>query len=140
MVTRQDIVDEARKWIGTPWQHQARVKDVGVDCAGLCIGVGRELGLLTLDQDVQGYGREPDGSLLKVADTFANRVGDPLPGDVVVIAFEGRPMHFGILATTQDGADSLIHAYARMRKVIEHSLDDQWRARIVAAYRFTGVE
>ena len=140
MITGQDIVDKAREWINTPWQHQARVKGVGVDCAGLCVGVGRELGLLSISQDVQGYGREPDGSLLKIADSFAERITEPSIGDVVVIAFDGRPMHFGILAQTPEGVDSLIHAYARMRKVVEHGLDNQWRNRIIATYRFKGVK
>lgn len=139
MTTRQDVIDCAREWLGTRWQHQARVKGVGVDCAGLCIGVGRELDLLPADKDINGYGREPDGTLLQIADTFAIRILNPVPGDVVVIAFNGRPMHFGILATAPDGAETLIHAYAQARKVVEHRLDAQWRARIVAAYRFDGV-
>lgn len=32
---RQWIVDEARSWKGTPYQHKARVKNVGVDCGGI---------------------------------------------------------------------------------------------------------
>lgn len=38
----------ARKWIGTPYQHQASLKGVGCDCVGLIRGVWREL-----------YGNEP---------------------------------------------------------------------------------
>ena len=36
-----DIVTEARTWVRTPYHHQARLKGVGVDCAGLVIGVAR---------------------------------------------------------------------------------------------------
>ncbi|HVV65083.1 MAG TPA: hypothetical protein VHC42_06420 [Rhizomicrobium sp.] len=37
------IVAIARSWIGTPYVHQASVKDVGCDCLGLLRGVWREL-------------------------------------------------------------------------------------------------
>ena len=40
-VTRQAIVSEARGWIGTPYQHQASLIDVGTDCLGLVRGVWR---------------------------------------------------------------------------------------------------
>lgn len=32
---RQQLVDEARTWLWTPYQHRGRVKGVGVDCGGL---------------------------------------------------------------------------------------------------------
>ena len=36
-----DIIAIARSWIGTPYLHQAAVKDVGCDCAGLVRGIWR---------------------------------------------------------------------------------------------------
>jgi cell wall-associated NlpC family hydrolase len=45
MLDRQHIVDTARGWLGVPYRHQGRRKDKGVDCVGLIIGVGAELGL-----------------------------------------------------------------------------------------------
>ena len=38
---RQDIVDEARDWLGTPYVHQASTKGAGTDCLGLLRGVWR---------------------------------------------------------------------------------------------------
>ncbi len=32
---RQWIIDEARTWKGTPYQHKGRVKGVGADCGGM---------------------------------------------------------------------------------------------------------
>ena len=32
---RQYIIDEARTWRGTPYQHKGRVKGVGCDCGGI---------------------------------------------------------------------------------------------------------
>ena len=36
------IVNLARDWIGTPYRHQASLKNVGCDCLGLIRGVWRE--------------------------------------------------------------------------------------------------
>lgn len=40
---RSQIVACARKWIGTPYLHQASLIHVGCDCLGLVRGVWREL-------------------------------------------------------------------------------------------------
>ena len=42
-LTREAIVAEARKWLGTPYWHQASLRGVGCDCLGLVRGVWREL-------------------------------------------------------------------------------------------------
>ena len=42
-VKRQDIIIEAKEWLGTKWQHQASLKQVACDCVGLVRGVYREL-------------------------------------------------------------------------------------------------
>jgi hypothetical protein len=33
----------------------------------------------------------------------------------------------------------MIHAYANVRKVVEHRLDDIWRSRIAGVYTYPGV-
>lgn len=38
-VTRAAIVAEARRWLGTPYRHQASVIGAGADCLGLVRGV-----------------------------------------------------------------------------------------------------
>jgi NlpC/P60 family putative phage cell wall peptidase len=48
-VTRADIACEARRWIGTPYRHQASLHGVGCDCLGLVRGVWRAF-----------YGDEPE--------------------------------------------------------------------------------
>ena len=37
--TVDDVVKEARTWIGTPFVHQGRTKGLACDCLGLMIGV-----------------------------------------------------------------------------------------------------
>jgi NlpC/P60 family putative phage cell wall peptidase len=43
VVSRTDVIAEARSWIGTPYLHQASLKGVGCDCLGLVRGVWRAL-------------------------------------------------------------------------------------------------
>ncbi|CAN5340949.1 hypothetical protein BH09PSE2_BH09PSE2_03510 [soil metagenome] len=40
---RADVVDAARRWLGTPYRHQQSLIGVGADCLGLLRGVWREV-------------------------------------------------------------------------------------------------
>jgi NlpC/P60 family putative phage cell wall peptidase len=138
-----DVVAEARTWLGTRWQHQARVKGVACDCAGLVIGVARECGIVNLGFDVNGYAHYPDGETLeRHCGTYMTRLqtAQIAPGDVILMRFEGEPQHLGIAGNYVHGGLSIIHSYAVARKVVEHAIDDVWAKRIVAGYRMPGVE
>jgi cell wall-associated NlpC family hydrolase len=132
----QDIMATARAWLCTPWIHQGRLKHVGVDCGGLIIGVGKELGLL--DFDTQAYGRIPDGQRLRALcdqNLMAKPISDIVPGDVLLMRFTRHPQHLAI-AGDSGNPFSLIHAYADVGRCVEHGADQKWRRRIVAAYSF----
>ncbi len=132
-VSREQVVAAARAWAGTPWRHQGRVRGVGVDCVGLIIGVARDLGLSAFD--VTGYRRRPaERDLLAGCRAHMRAVPLALPGDAMLFRIDGQAQHLGI--ATDIG---LLHAHAPMRRVVEHRLDEYWRARIVAAFRLPGV-
>jgi hypothetical protein len=67
MITRQQIVNEARKWVGTPFQHQGRTRGKAVDCVGLVLSVADNLtlsdvqGMPFLRSDYLNYGPQPVG-------------------------------------------------------------------------------
>jgi NlpC/P60 family putative phage cell wall peptidase len=42
-MTREQILTEAREWLGTPYHHQGAVKGAGCDCLGFVRGVYYEL-------------------------------------------------------------------------------------------------
>ena len=135
-IDRVEIVAMTRSWLGTPWTHQGRLKNVGVDCGGLIIGVGKELGLL--DFDTSAYGRIPDGQKLRALceQHLLNKpVTDILPGDVLLMRFTRHPQHLAIVGDCGDPF-SLIHAYADAGRCVEHGADPKWRRRIVATYSF----
>ena len=50
-VLRNKVIVEVRQWIGTPYQHQASLKNIGCDCLGLVRGVWRTV-----------YGVEPEAT------------------------------------------------------------------------------
>lgn len=134
MTTRQDIIDAARAYQDTPFHHQARVKGVGIDCAGLLVCVARDLGLP--HYDVQGYSRVPSGrDFERHLDANLDPIQTIEPGCVMLMTFDIDPQHVAI-ATSEH---SIIHAYASVRKCVEHGLDDKWRASIRKIYRFRGI-
>ncbi len=134
MSTRADIVACARGYLGTRWHHQGRNR-AGLDCVGLVIRVAHDLGLT--GYDIDGYGRVPDGRVLRAElDQQMTRIAieDAREADILLMRFDQHPQHLAML--TDQG---IIHAHAMVRRVVEHGLDALWRARIVAAYGWKGV-
>lgn len=138
-------VAEARRWIGTPYVHQASTRGAGADCLGLVRGVWRAL-----------HGTEPEALPAYTADwgevggvellqAGAQRhllaVGPDealLPGQVLLFRMAERAIakHLGLLSLG-GGAPRFIHAYDR-HGVVESPLSEPWRARIAARFRFPG--
>lgn len=141
-MTRDDIVSAARSALGTPFKHQGRTEK-GMDCAGLLKHTATQNGVDVID--AAGYPRLPNGELEEtIAANVEAGIIYPVPlkdmqaGDMVLMRFEHelRSRHLGIIGHN----NTLIHAYAAVRKVCEHRIDDEWKRRIVSAWRFTGVE
>ncbi len=137
--TREAIVAEARRWIGTPYRHQASLINVGADCLGLVRGVWRGV-----------VGPEPEkpppytpdwaesrgaDHLMEAARRWLNEipVGDACAGDVLLFRMGlGAPAkHVAIVS----GQSAIIHAYWG-RSVCETRLVPWWRRRIAAAFSF----
>jgi cell wall-associated NlpC family hydrolase len=135
MTTRQDVINTAREYMGTPFHHQARVKGVGIDCAGLLICVARDLGLQ--HYDVQGYSRVPSGSdFERHLDANLDVISEIEDGCVLLMTFDIDPQHVALATST----NSIIHATFECRKVVEHDLNDKWRSSIRKIYRFRGLD
>ena len=136
---RDQIVSEARTWIGTRWLHQGRLKGVGVDCVGLAYGVARDLSLLGPEHVLPVYERfTSDNEMVALCTRYLVRTSALRVGSVAAMRFDSTTRHMGIVGDYPGGGFSLIHAYAVSRKVVEHRLDSAWRARIVAIFDFPG--
>lgn len=139
MVSRADVVAAARGHIDTPWQHQGRLVGVALDCAGLVIVAARQLQLVPADFDINGYSRQPDGTLLAVCDAHMQRIDRLELGCVLVIAIRADPQHLGIVGNYRHGGFSLIHAHSGVGRVIETRLMPMENLTVLRIYRIPGV-
>lgn len=129
-------MQEARSYLGTPWRHQGRTRR-GIDCAGLVVLVSRALGLA--DYDSTGYQRRPQsGDFVGHFDKNLTRRprGEALPGDVILFRDRQYTCHSAIVSE-RHGKPTIVHAYARRRRVVEEYLDqDDWENKIMHVYSF----
>jgi NlpC/P60 family putative phage cell wall peptidase len=163
---RSAIVAAARRWVGTPYHHQASCRAVGVDCIGLIRGVWREVCGAEPERP-PGYGPDwaeatAEETLLQAARRHFVEVppAEARSGDVIVFRF--RPgltakhaailvglTHETALPTGTDRAASarlgdltqrftFIHA-AERAPVCEVPLAGWWRRRIAGTFQFPGV-
>jgi cell wall-associated NlpC family hydrolase len=140
-VTRAQIVDEARTWIGTPWQHQGRLKGVASDCVGVVIMVPIACGLYPADLRIDGYPLSPDPALMiGILNQYTDRI-DPATkrgGDVLLLRPHLVAQHVAIY-TTDRGYPTMIHAMDHKRGVKEHRLDERWQRAIVGVWSYRGL-
>jgi len=150
LVLPHAVVLEARTWLQTPWQHQGRLKGIGVDCIGLVIEVSRALGLLeaaglSADWQFTAYARQPAyQELAQILGGYCTRVSKSARqiGDVVM--FAGTVVLGHVATPTEKGQPfGLLHSFAARgklrRRVIEHRLSGAWVSHIVATFRLPGV-
>ncbi|WP_170752595.1 NlpC/P60 family protein [Ruegeria lacuscaerulensis] len=139
---RDQIVAEARTWLGTPYVHQASCKGAGSDCLGLLRGVWRAV-LGPEPESVPSYSMdwsEPQGDerMWQAARRHltSKAVEDMEPGDVLLFRMRaGRvAKHVGIVSEGGE-APRFIHAYSG-HGVVENTLSDPWRRRVVACFGF----
>jgi cell wall-associated NlpC family hydrolase len=133
--------EAARAYLNVRWQHQGRTLD-GLDCIGLVRVAARDAGavpaqkLAELDAVLGGYGRQPDGRLLALCRQYMTEIvlTAAQPGDVLAMRYQDEPQHLAIVSAA-GSVQTIIHAHAVSRKVVEHRLDDLNRSRVVAAFR-----
>ncbi|MEO0386837.1 MAG: NlpC/P60 family protein [Pseudomonadota bacterium] len=143
MATPAEIVAEARRWLGTPYVHQASCAGAGADCLGLVRGVWRACAGPE-PETVPAYTwdwSETDGveRLLAAAARHFEPVGEAAPGDVLIFRMRagGVAKHMGILSAATPPA--FIHSYTRAG-VVEAALSDAWARRIAGIFRFRNGE
>ncbi|WP_298160542.1 NlpC/P60 family protein [Brevundimonas sp.] len=136
-----DRVAAARKWLGTPYRHQASLNGEGADCLGLLRGVWRETvgvepeAIPTYRPDWAEVGG--DETLLEAAQRWLIRkpVADMQPGDILLFRMaEGAPVkHCAILSDVGGPEPRMIHAYWG-RAVVESWMGPWWMRRLTAVF------
>jgi NlpC/P60 family putative phage cell wall peptidase len=117
-MSREQVLAEARTWLGTPYHHQAQIKGVGVDCAMLLIAVYFACGLIPAI-DPRPYSPEwmlhrDEEKFLDWLEQYGTETDSPQPGDVLVWRF-GRTYSHGAILMDADG--TIVHAYQQARCV-----------------------
>lgn len=141
-MSAQAIVEQARRWIGTPFHHQAAQRGLGCDCLGLIRGVWHALGGIVPSEEMDyasHWGHQPGPNRFYIG---LARYLDPIDiaelehGDVVLCSLRlGGPLeHAGFVATDQDER-RIIHAHTD-HGVIEEAFDPIWARLSKAAFRF----
>lgn len=147
MPTRREVVDIARSYKGTDFHHQGRLPGVGLDCAGVLICIGRSIGVVPADFDVEPYPLPPDGrTMMALCRKYLIPVSRAAmrPGDAVVVIVDsdsGHPQHLGIVGDYWHGGLSMIHAAMRRGgggSVIETRLMFSRAMIFKAAFAFPG--
>ncbi len=134
------VVAEARRWIGTPYVHQASCRGAGTDCLGLIRGVWRAVvgpepvvpPAYTADWG-EGGGREV---LLAAALDWLRPAAEAAPGQVILFRMRDGALakHLGIASAIGPRA-AFVHAYTG-QGVVESPLSAPWARRIVARFAF----
>lgn len=136
LITGQQIVEEARRWIGVPFHHQGRSR-FGVDCIGLVV-CSRDAvrpfpeGLAT----DRTYPRNPTGRLVVGLQEYCQEIQAPEPGCVALIAWpkQEQPAHVALLTPT-----TMIHSYAAVERVVETGYRGHWVRWTKSLWRLPGV-
>lgn len=143
IITPELVIETARSWIDTPYRHQGREKGRAIDCIGLIVGVGADLGLNYVAP--ANYSDHPSGAMLmREARQQLVEITDrtePVPGDIMVLWGWTRqePQHFAIVGEYGSRL-TMIHAWSKRGKVVEHGIDDFWSKRLVALFNYAEME
>ena len=134
---QQEIIKEARGWLGTKWRHGQCRKGVSADCVGFVVGVFRNLGYEVF---YENYHQKPVGDELYYE--FKKRlvekpVSEKNIGDVVLFKVFKKTVHTGILSDYSKGTFWYIHSDDRpgVCKVVEVPLTPNWQRRIAYCFK-----
>lgn len=100
-MTGDDVVNTARSYVGTKFVHQGRLRNAGIDCLGLLICVGREVGVASAYPDPRDYKLAPDTDAMRrglCAHLMPVPFSERQLGDVLWFRAPLSPQHLGIIS------------------------------------------
>lgn len=125
-VSRAAVVEQARSLVGLPFRFYGRSREKGLDCVGVVLVTGWELGVLPADCRIPDYPFPVSREAFAAFDEYFDERDGYEEGRVVIWQKRGTPMHVGIL-TFQD----------RWRCV---GVDWSYARRHVTCYTPTGID
>ena len=127
------MIAAARQCLGVRFRLQGRNPATGLDCIGLMLWSASAAGLSIADQNDYVLHDDPGrlDAALAASPFIRAGTGAPQAGDIARFEHAGLALHLGIITPA-----TLIHADARLRRVVEHRLDDDWYRRLVSLWRY----
>ena len=143
MNTIDTYINEARKWLGTPFRLHARVLGHGVDCNTLVFEAVVSIGIKYDPNDRGPYRlmehNDPGPGMAALFEQIAMgsftkvQTQTPQRGDVIAFRIGGKLQHVSI-AINQTRHLHVCH----VQGVIEDEIEPSMLKRIAYVYRFTG--
>lgn len=150
--TRENIVEIARSFIGTPWLHQGRGYH-GTDCVGIIILIGHMTGTTFYDTTAN-YRRfpRPEVFIQHFREELKEKpITERKHGDVLLLRDAIFTTHSGIYCRAspnkpinKPNGDTFVHAFANRRRVVEEPIDntvegEELFRRITHCFEYRGV-
>lgn len=138
-ISRDDIVKAARSYLGVPFKKGGRVRE-GIDCVGLLVLVGRDLGLHI--EDTIDYSFNPEVKKF-VEVIYSQSVRIPMNpiqiGSIGIFKQTIFPMHTGIIAKSPESGElTVINANLKHKCVIEQPLSE-WQHDFLQLRDYKGI-
>lgn len=127
------IVCEALDWVGTPFMRGQSVKCVACDCAGLVVGIWREIGLGDISNLTRDQPKVPGELTLRDAlEDFLVEDDSQvaMPGDIMSFAIRGIEQHLGVYI----GSGAMVHSLNN-RGVIRQDININWWENLRGVWR-----
>lgn len=136
MTFGEQVVAEARQWVGTPFRWQASTKGVGADCKGLVRGVASNLGRTEADSPhgaLASYRKADPRKLKEGMAALFDRAEEAEPGDLLLLRIKDKPQHLAIYC----GGGRMIHTYTLgPQRVIEVPMGRVWWGQVDSIWRW----
>jgi hypothetical protein len=133
-----NIVTEARSWRGTKFQHQGRLKQIGVDCVGFISEVAKNAGVLNVEIPSDYRPHEDGEIMLRLLNEHLVLVDEMQAGDVIALCDEALakpdiPRHLAFVTEVKPHTTIIIHASSS--GVREHRMDLRLHQRVHSIWR-----
>jgi cell wall-associated NlpC family hydrolase len=122
--------------IGIPYEPRGRTK-IGADCWGICLLVGKELGINFPDNFYSEVNFLQDAA--KILDTERTKNSwTPIelyyrPGDIALFRIKGFVTHCGIMVNS---SGDFLHSLEGRNSCLENLDDSTWISRLSGVYRW----
>lgn len=147
-ILKDKIHSSALTWIDTPYHHQAKLKEVGVDCVNLIIAIGQEVGLIDhielapynlqwhihSKEEILLHNLEKHGCIKLNVDLDKPETWPSF--SIIALQYGRACSHLALLLPNQQ----VIHAAIDFGKVVMHDLSSEFINRTRALYQYPNYE